>query len=83
MNDILDIRAQNVFEDFNLHNDDHLAINPYTTRDAALVGGTIVVTLLLEHLFFRRGSGRKNDVSLINQAFKDLTSQDASIGRGI
>lgn len=52
-------------------------------RDAALIGGTILITVIFQSLFCSKGGLKKNDVNLINEAFKDLNLKDAKIASGI
>ena len=62
--------------------DAHNAINPYQIRDLILVASTMLATLLVEHLFCSKPK-QKNDVGLINQAFKELHTKDAALTRSI
>ncbi len=85
MEDILDVRSHNVFKDFEFSNplsDAHNTINPYELRDLLLVASTLLATLLIEHLFCSKPKP-KNDVGLINQAFKELHTKDAALTRSI
>ena len=84
MDNILDIRSENLFSDFEINpfNDAHQVITPYTTKDAIIV--LVVVSIIL--LMYCRNTSKEvkvGDVTKINQVFKDLHIKDQALENSI
>lgn len=84
MDDILDIRSENLFSDFDINplNDAHQAITPYKTKDAAIALVAVAVLMIV----YCRSSSKEvkgGDVTKINKVFKDLHTKDQALENSI
>ena len=80
--DIFDIRSQSIFDDSTNNNPlTWVSARCYSSRDAVAIAGVILMTLLVDRFVLRRGAAinRLDDVTRINQAYRDLNTREDKI----
>ena len=83
--DLLDIRSQSIFEDSHRSSSidplTWVSARSYSTEDVVALAGVILLTLLVDRYILRRGTpiGKLDDVTRINQAYRDLNTREDKI----